>query len=86
MHNQISSYLDINDLHCSVQSGYKRRHSCETALTKVVNDMLIEKDANKMITLFLLDLSAAFDALDHTILLRKLQQVMFQNDVTQWQN
>jgi hypothetical protein len=56
----------------SLQSAYKKYHSCETALVRVQNDILIEIDNNCCVVLLLLDLSAAFDTVDHEILLKRL--------------
>ena len=56
----------------SLQSAYKKYHSCETALVRVQNDILIEIDNNCCVVLLLLDLSAAFDTVDNEILLKGL--------------
>ena len=56
----------------SLQSAYRQHHSTETALLKVKNDILINMESQK-VTLVLLHLSAAFDAVDHRILLDRLQ-------------
>lgn len=47
--------------------------STETALVKVVNDMSVKRDAGKLSVLVLLDSSAAFDSVDHKILIDRLQ-------------
>ena len=47
------------------QSAYKSHHSTETALVKVQNDILKAIDNNRSVILLLLDLSAAFDTVDH---------------------
>jgi len=52
-----------------LQSAYRRNHSTETALMKVVSDILNAADVRKG----LLDLSAAFDTVHHVILLRRLE-------------
>ena len=71
--NQLNEYLNVNDLHCSIQSGYRQGHSCETLLIKMNDDLIKEADKNNLIAVVLLDLSAAFDAIDHEILLKKLK-------------
>ena len=55
------------------QSAYKNFHSTETALVRVQNDTLCAIDNNESVILLLLDLSAAFDTVDHSILLSRLR-------------
>lgn len=55
------------------QSAYKKFHSTETALLKISNDILTSMDRGKVTALTLLDLSAAFDTIDHQILLQRLE-------------
>lgn len=57
-----------------LQSAYKQYHSTETALVKVQDDILRALDNNCSVILLLLDLSAAFDTVDHDILLACLSQ------------
>ena len=56
------------------QSGLRKYHSTETALLKAQNDILMSRDNKAMILLVLLALSAAFDTIEHSILLNVLQQ------------
>ena len=56
------------------QSGFKARHSTETALLEVSNDLLLPLDTGENAILVLLDLSAAFDTVDHPTLLSRLHQ------------
>ena len=48
------------------QSSYRKYHSTETALVKVHNDILTSMDNQEVTFLILLDLSAAFDTINHT--------------------
>ena len=68
--DQLRSHLEIIQLSESLQSAYRAQHSTETALLKVMNDILTDCDSGNVSLLNLLDLSAAFDTIDHSILLR----------------
>jgi hypothetical protein len=70
---QLQSYLTAHDLICHSQSAYRPSHSTETALLKVTSDILTALDDGKVSVLTLLDLSAAFDTIDHAILLQRLK-------------
>jgi len=69
---QVMDHVDSNNLGEPLQSSYKRNHSTETALLKVKNDLLLSLDNNKAVLMVLLDMSAAFDTVDHDILLHRL--------------
>ena len=69
---QLIDYITINNLDEVFQSAYKQLHSTETALLRVQNDILVALDNHQSVILLLLDLSAAFDTVDHTILLNRL--------------
>ena len=56
-----------------MQSAYRHNYSTETALIKVVSDIIMAADAGDVIVLALLDLSATFDKVDHAVLLQHLQ-------------
>ena len=75
----------INNLYEEFQSSYRKFHSTETALTSVHDDMLRHIDEKQCVILLLLDLSAAFDTINHNILLYRLQSHLGVCDVAlQW--
>ena len=71
---QLQEYLCAYSLLPKSQSAYRKHHSTETALLRVQNDILRAVDRHEEAILVLLDLSAAFDTLDHVVLLKRLNQ------------
>jgi hypothetical protein len=70
---RLAAHVEANDLHEPFQSAFKAKHSTETALIRVNNDILRAMDDGKVGILVLLDLSSAFDTVDHESLLGRLQ-------------
>ena len=70
---QLVGYLQSNNLMPRFQSAYRRHHSTETALLRVISDIVGAVDRGCVTLLCLLDLSAAFDTVDHTIFLDRLR-------------
>jgi len=66
-------------------SGFRSLHSTESALLRVTNDILLPLDSGSCVVLVLLDRSAAFDTIDHNILLERLEcMVGVKGTVLQW--
>ena len=59
--------------YCTLQSAYRPLHTAETALLKVTDDIYRSVDNGSFTALVSLDVSAAFDALDHSVLSSRLQ-------------
>jgi hypothetical protein len=70
---QLLDYLHAADLMPDLQSAYRANHSTETAVLKVLADILRAVDSGDLTVLALLDLSAAFDTVDHGTLLHRLR-------------
>ena len=69
---RLNAHIEEHLLSNHVQSAYKRFHSTETALLKIHNDIICNMDNGKVTAFTLLDLSAAFDTIDHATLLERL--------------
>lgn len=72
--HRIQSHITSTNTSNPLQSAYKKFHSTETALLRIQNDILTAMDKGKVTALTLLDLSAAFDTIDHNLLLKRLEQ------------
>ena len=85
--SQLQEHLDMYDLYPEYQSAYRKGHSCETALLKIVNDIQNDVANRKMVALVMLDLSSAFDTIDKDLLLKKLEKCFgFTGEVLRWLN
>ena len=70
VHLHMETKMSIDPL---LRSAYRTQHSTETALLKVMNDVLLKMNSQHVTLLVMLDLSAAFDTVNHKILLERLQ-------------
>ncbi len=82
--NQVTAFLTQNNLLDSNQSGYRSGYSTETSLISVVEDLRLARMASKSSLLILLDLSAAFDTVNHQILLSTLLRKGISGTALQW--
>ena len=82
--NQIMTYLVENDRLSTKQNGNKKWHSTETALIHSTDAILTSIDKKELSAMVLLDMSKAFDSINHNILLLKLQDVGISNSSLAW--
>ena len=81
---QLTDYFQSNCLFDDKQSAYRTGRSTETALLKVKSDIDIAIDQGDGVLLLLLDLSSAFDTIDHSILLRRLKTLGITSTAIKW--
>ena len=70
--NQLNIHINSSNTSNQYQSAYRKFHSTKKALLKIHSDILPSLDAGRVTALTLLDLSATFDTIDHTILISRL--------------
>ena len=82
---QLTVHLENHEIFDKFQSGFSKRHSTETTLLKVSSDILVSADSGEYTVLVLLDLSSAFDTVDHNILIKRLHDLVgMYGSVLQW--
>jgi hypothetical protein len=72
--DQLSKHLKKNEIEEKFQSAYKAKHSTETALIAVFDNLCMSLNSGEAVFMSMLDLSAAFDTVDHRILVRRFEQ------------
>ena len=77
-------YLNKYDLLQKSQSGFRKHHSCNTALIKPVDSWLKSIDNGELVGAIFFDLRKAFDVVDHNLLLKKLSMYKFDNVTLNW--
>ncbi len=81
---QLTCYLNVNKVLSINQSGFRKKHSTTTAALKVLNDIVGSIDNGDFCASLFIDLSKAFDTVDHEILLHRLKSVGLSSDVIPW--
>ena len=72
VHKHLLDYLERRNLLHSLQSGFRQKHSCHTALTRLADTWLSTMNECKLTGTVFLDFKKAFDLVDHDTLLTKL--------------
>ena len=82
--SQLTNHLENNHLLDSHQSAYRSNHSVETVLLGLSDHVLQEMDQGRVTAVVLLDVSAAFDTVQHNILLERLESSGVTDRALQW--
>ena len=81
---RLCHYLNTHGLLSNFQSAYRPEHSTETALLRVLNDLYCAVDNGQVALVVMLDLSAAFDTIDHDMMLGRLKDLGLSSTVLSW--
>lgn len=84
VHDAFMSFLNEYDLLYVNQSGFRPKHSCETALISMVGKWLQAVNDGKLIGVVLVDFRKAFDLVDHKILIEKLKEYQLDDYAIDW--
>ena len=84
VHNRVSNFLHSQNLLYKSQYGFRTNHSTEHALIEIQNTIIQNLKNNKITAGIFLDLSKAFDCIDHTILLTKLENYGIRGTSLKW--
>ena len=78
IYDSLYTYLTEKKNYCidRLQSGFRRSHSTETALIRLVDQLLFEPDQDKLSALLCVDFSKAFDLINRDILIAKLMKYL----------
>lgn len=84
IYNQLMEYVTAGNILISNQSGFRKSHSCETALQDVLYDWRENVERNMVTGAVFLDLQRAFETVDRNILIYKLRKVGIDGTVLEW--
>jgi exonuclease III len=82
---RLNTHMDLNGLQSDTQHGYKKNHGTETLLVHFIDSLLVAVDKGLGVVVVLIDLSAAFDTVNHDVLLRILgQEIGLRGTALKW--
>lgn len=84
VYDQIESYLNEKEILYKFQSGFRKRFSTDTCLIHLSDYIKFEMDKGHFIGMVLLDLQKAFDTVDHSTLIMKLEALGLSQGILRW--
>ncbi len=82
--DQLKDYLETKNILNDLQSGFRKKHSTVTATMKVLNDFISVIDSKEYCVVLFLDLSKAFDTVDHYVLAQRLVDIGMSPKAVKW--
>ena len=86
VNDQLKDFLHTNNIFSPYQSGFRKQHSTTTASLKLTNDIIDWLDQKKVCKALFVDLSKAFDTVDHSILKQRLLDIGLSEQAVGWFN
>lgn len=84
MHSRLTHFFNKHKIICTEQNGFQKKKSTDTALFNTVNNIVKNIDSGNPNLMLLFDLSKAFDLVNHTILLTKLDHIGVRGVALEW--
>ena len=84
LYKRVYNFLDTTGQLYKSQYGFRSKHSCEHAVSELLGNILKGKEKNEHTIAIFLDLSKAFDTLEHSTLLRKLNKYGIRGNAHSW--
>ena len=84
MYNRLKIYLDKYNILFHSQYGFREKHSTQHAIIDIINQIQMNMDGKLYSSGIFIDLKKAFDTVDHSILIQKLQNYGFRGTINEW--
>ena len=76
LHSQLLNHFEINELLVDNQGGFRPGYSTNTVIAKFIDDVYISFNEHKINQSIFIDFSKAFDTIDHSILIKKIEKYL----------
>ena len=84
VHSNISAYLELNELLNDNQSGFWKGYSTVSTVAHFTDDIFLAMNENQSTLAVYIDLRKAFDTVNHTILIKKIEKLGLNVSTVKW--
>ena len=84
VHKKLSYYLELNNLLCNEQCGFRKERSTVHSIVNLTDSLLKAMNNSQTCMAVFIDLKKAFDTINHKILLRKFEYIGIKGDLLLW--